>query len=93
MDQEFHYLALTCRELEVLMFAILGEAGRMAVESIRAGRDSKKQKAITEKIAVLKELSQKKKDAVNNTEKRLYNVLFTIVREELDTVHKFISKR
>lgn len=42
---------------------------------------------------LLKELSQKKKDAVNNTEKRLYNVLFTIVREELDTVHKFISKR
>jgi hypothetical protein len=42
---------------------------------------------------LLKELSQKKKDAVNNAEKRLYNVLFTIVREELDTVHKFISKR
>ena len=64
MDQEFHYLALTCRELEVLMYAILCEAGRMAVESIRAGRDSKKQKAITERIAVLKDLSQKFSDEI-----------------------------
>lgn len=64
MDHEFHYLALTCRELEVLMYAILGEAGRMAVESIRAGRDGKKQKAITERIAVLKDLSQKVSDEI-----------------------------
>ena len=64
MDQELHYLALTCRELEVLMYAILGEAGRMAVESIRAGRDGKKQKAISERIAVLKDLSQMVSDEI-----------------------------
>ena len=64
MDHEFHYLALTCRELETLMFAILTEAGRMAVESIKAGRDKTKQKVISEKIALLKGLSQKVSDEI-----------------------------
>ena len=40
---------------------------------------------------LLKELSEKKKKAPKPAEKRLYNVLFTIVREEFDTVHKFIK--
>ena len=64
MDHEFHYIALTCRELEVLMFAILGEAGRMAVEGIKCRRDTKKLAAINEKIAVLKDLSQKVSDEI-----------------------------
>lgn len=45
----------------------------------------------TKHAELLQELSNKKKNAVNNSEKRLYNVLFTIVREELNTVHKFIK--
>lgn len=40
---------------------------------------------------LLKELSDKKKNALKPVEQRLYNVLFTIVREEFDTVHKFIK--
>ena len=40
--------------------------------------------------ALLKELSEKKKNALP-AEQRLYNVLFNIVREEFDRVHKFIK--
>jgi len=64
MDNEFHYLALTCRELEALMFAILTEAGKMAVESIKAGRNVAKQKVIKEKIDTLKVLSEKISDEI-----------------------------
>jgi len=64
MDTNFHYLALTCKELEVMMFAILTEAGRMAVETVKAGRDVKKQKAIKEKLAILKDLSDKVSDEI-----------------------------
>ena len=46
------------------MFAILGEAGRMAVEGIKCRRDTKKLAAINEKIAVLKDLSQKVSDEI-----------------------------
>ena len=42
-------------------------------------------------IALLKILSDNMKNAMKTSEKRLYNVLFTIVREEFDTVHKFIK--
>ena len=64
MDTNFHYLALTCKELETLMFAILTEAGRMAVEAVKAGTDSKKQKAIKEKVAILKALYDKISDEI-----------------------------
>ena len=40
---------------------------------------------------LLQDLSKKKKEALKPNEQRLYNVLFTIVREEFDTVHKFIK--
>ena len=40
---------------------------------------------------LLKELCEKRNKAMNINERRLYHVLFTIVREELDTVHKFIK--
>jgi hypothetical protein len=40
---------------------------------------------------LLKELCDKRSNAKNISERRLYHVLFTIVREELDTVHKFIK--
>jgi hypothetical protein len=40
---------------------------------------------------LLQQLSEKKKQAQKLSEKRLYNALFTIVREEFDTVHKFIK--
>ena len=40
---------------------------------------------------LLKELCEKRSQAMNISERRLYHVLFTIVREELDTVHKFIK--
>lgn len=42
--------------------------------------------------ALLKELSDKKKNATP-VEQRLYNVLFTIVRDEFDTVQKFIKDK
>ena len=40
---------------------------------------------------LLKELSEKRKTAAQPAEKRLYNIFFTIVREELETVHDFIK--
>jgi hypothetical protein len=42
--------------------------------------------------ALLQDLSKKKKHG-SNAEQRLYNVLFTIVREEFDTVQKFIKDK
>ena len=41
---------------------------------------------------LLKDLSEKKKQA-SPAEQRLYNVLFTIVREDFDTVQKFIKDK
>lgn len=41
--------------------------------------------------ALLNELIELKKNALKPSEKRLYNVLFSIVREEFDTVHDFIK--
>lgn len=40
---------------------------------------------------LLDELNDKKKKAQKPAEQRLYNALFTIVRDEYDTVHKFIK--
>lgn len=40
--------------------------------------------------ALLNKLIEWKKNAMKPSEKRLYNVLFSIVREEFDTVHNFI---
>ena len=41
--------------------------------------------------ALLNELIELKRTAMKPSEKRLYNVLFSIVREEFDTVHDFIK--
>jgi hypothetical protein len=40
---------------------------------------------------LLEKLNDLKKNAMKPAEKNLYSVLFTIVREEFDTVHKFIK--
>jgi DNA replication initiation complex subunit (GINS family) len=40
---------------------------------------------------LLEKLNEMKKNAMKPAEKNLYSVLFTIVREEFDTVHKFIK--
>lgn len=41
--------------------------------------------------ALLEKLNEMKKNAMKPAEKNLYSVLFNIVREEFDTVHKFIK--
>lgn len=41
--------------------------------------------------AVLQELNEKRLKAVNNDEKRLYKVLFDIIRNDYDTVYKYIK--
>ncbi len=40
---------------------------------------------------LLQTLSQRRREAAQPQEKRLYNIFFTIVREELETVHDFIK--
>ncbi len=40
---------------------------------------------------LLKTLSHKRREAAQPQEKRLYNIFFTIIREELETVHDFIK--
>jgi hypothetical protein len=42
-------------------------------------------------VALLNDLITRRNNARNIAEKRLYNVLFYIVRKEFDTVHKFIK--
>ena len=39
---------------------------------------------------LLRALSNKKKSATQFAEQRIYNTFFIILRDELDTVHKFI---
>ena len=46
-------------------------------------------KDVREKL--LRELSDKRRSAANPDEKRLYNIFFTILREELPTIHDFIK--
>jgi len=64
MDTEFHYLALTPKELETLLFCILTEAGKMLVETVKAGNDKAKQKAIGEKMDRLVQLRDKISDEI-----------------------------
>lgn len=40
---------------------------------------------------LLSELAEKKNNSVNTTEKRIYNILFNVVRNEFETVHMFIK--
>ena len=40
---------------------------------------------------LLVELSDKRRHAVNPDDKRLYNIFFTIIREELETIHDYIK--
>ena len=64
MEKEFHYLALTAEELEALLFAILTEAGKMIVETVKAGNDRKKQAAIRRKMDLLVGLREKISDEI-----------------------------
>jgi hypothetical protein len=64
MEKEFHYLALTAEELETLLFCILTEAGKMIVETVKAGNDRKKQAAIRKKVDLLAELREKISDEI-----------------------------
>ena len=41
--------------------------------------------------AVLKNLSLLKQQSTTDEEKRLYNIFFNIIRNDYDTVHKFIG--
>ena len=55
------------------------------------GEEILKKGYTTIRSELLKELSEKRKKAAQPEEKRLYNIFFTIVREELETVHDFIK--
>ena len=50
-----------------------------------------KHKYAEKHAALLKELCDKKKAAVSTAERRLYDILFSIVRHEFATVHEFIK--
>ena len=56
-----------------------------------SGESVFKQHYAEKHVELLKELCAKKKNAINTSERRLYEVLFTIVRQEFDTVHDFIK--
>ena len=64
MEHDFHYLALTAEELEALLFCILTEAGKMIVETVKAGNDRKKQAAIRKKMDLLVQLREKISDEI-----------------------------
>ena len=42
---------------------------------------------------LLKELSEKRRKTANPDEKRLYNIFFTVIREEIPTIHDFIKSK
>ena len=57
-----------------------------------SGEQVFKQKYTEHHRALLKDLCKRRDEAINNSEKRLYDILFTIVRKEFGTVHEFIKK-
>ncbi len=71
--------------------AILQELLRQKGEK-ETGERILKTKFPEKRQALLKILHDKKKNASLPAERRLYNVLFTIVREEFENVQKFIKK-
>ncbi len=76
---------------DAILQAILRQKRTVGDEK-KEGEKIFKELFATKQKALLKELSDKKKNATP-VEQRLYNVLFTIVRDEFDTVQKFIKDK
>ena len=57
----------------------------------KTGEQVFKQEYTEKHKELLTELRDKKVNAVSTSEHRLYDMLFTIVRKEFDTVHEFIK--
>lgn len=55
------------------------------------GEDILKNNYKEKRQALLTDLNKKKNEAQNPDDKRLYNVLFSIIRNDYETVHKFIK--
>ena len=88
--RDFYYNYRFGETTEAILQAILRQ-NRLIDGVQRTGEAIFKAKYSEKHKELLQELSQKKIEAKNIAEKRLYNVLFAIVREEFNTVQKFIK--
>ena len=77
---------------EAILQAILRQSIPVEDGKQLSGEQVFKQKYTEHHRALLKELCKRRDEAINNSEKRLYDILFTIVRKEFGTVHEFIKK-
>jgi len=75
---------------EAVLQALLRQ-NRMVDGKNLKGEDILREKYDDKWKALLTELNQKKKESTNNTDMRLYTILFNIIRNEFDTVHEFIK--
>ena len=89
--RDFYYNYRFGETTEAILQAILRQSTKDEKGNTITGEQIFKQKYEEKHKALLIELSQKRNNAKTVSEKRLYNVLFGIVREELSTVHKFIK--
>lgn len=89
--RDFYYNYRFGETTEAILQAILRQSTKDEKGNTITGEQIFKQKYEEKHKALLIELSQKRNNAKTVSEKRLYNVLFGIVREELGTVHKFIK--
>ena len=77
---------------EAILQAILRQSIPVEDGKQLSGEQVFKQKYTEHHRALLKDLCKRRDEAINNSEKRLYDILFTIVRKEFGTVHEFIKK-
>jgi len=91
MYRELYYNYRFGETTESILQTILRQSYNDANGNRITGESVFKKDYTAKHIALLKILSDNMKNAMKTSEKRLYNVLFTIVREEFDTVHKFIK--
>lgn len=75
---------------EAILQAILRQTREINGEHV-TGEQVFKRTYTAKREALLETLCQKRKSAASNAERRLYNVLFSIVRNEFETVHDFIK--
>ena len=90
MYSEIYYNYRFAETVESILQIILRQTAKVG-EIDKKGEDIIKENYKNIHTQLLKDLSTKKKEARNLSEQRLYNILFSIVRQDFDTVQKFIK--
>jgi hypothetical protein len=89
--RDFYYNYRFGETTEAILQAILRQTTKDENGNTVTGEQIFKRNYVQKHEELLVKLSEARNNAKTVSEKRLYNVLFSIVREELGTVHKFIK--